>query len=1161
VREHPCIRSREDALPPLPAIDLDHELGAGASGRVWHGALRASHAGLPAGTEVALKRMHRELEVDPLAREAFEREIALGRSLRHPHLVSIVSDGRDELGRWLLMPFVPGKSLRERLRDDGALEESTVRSLGRQLASALAALHERGWRHTDLKPENVRWTPEGRAVLMDLGLARGLADGDRARPGTLAYLSPEQARGGAGEAASDLFALGALLYETATGLHPFAADAEPEAVLEAIGEARLTLPSLHAPRLRPFFDHLCVELCARDPAGRPSARELEQILTEGEAGAWWQARMLQRPRLPHDSIPVRIRPALGFVGRASELERLAAAWSRAREARGAVVWVDGAPGSGKSRLVHELAGRLRAGPEAPALLVARSSEWPEDRPAGALLDLVLRWHALPRDRALSASTVEQLRERMPSADVDVLERALDPARPDPPDALLAHVLVAFFVRAANERPTILFLDDLVWAGMLKLDVVRRLIERLPGTPLLVVLGNRNETPPRERQAFARVEELARTRLAAERIELEPLRSEDVLELVETVFHHGAPRLRIAHVLAERSSGSPALIVEILATAFARGEIGPSPGREPFLELHGVPESLAWPRSLAEALAESFRVLPSTERAWLQRLAVVGGILEPAFLGRAFSSEEPTLRALLARLTRAGWLVPYGKRYRFARPVQRQAVYGMTSTKRRIALHSRAARALAGEEPSPAIAWQRAFHLREAREHAGLLDVLPDLLGTSWSRAHSQRAHTLASWGLEAIDALPPDPDRKRMAVVLLTRAADAADRLGRRAEQRAWLDRLADLGIDPEEDPENAGRVYLLHGRFAASTGDYGLARGLLHNARDFFARAGTRMLESEATRRLAYVQANVGELGQASELADAALALAASEKQRALSETALAVVAVLSDRFEPALAHLDRAIRLLLHIPKADARSASASAYLVRGRTWRILGRPRRALAALARALQLARLSGERRLEIEALARSGQLLLEVDHVREAEERLREAVLAAREIEDRRGEALASLYLGTLLAEADDPEAEHLLERSIRTASEAGLARVASLGLALHARVALAAGDRALAWERLTRALDLLQRFGAELGDRIVIEGTQALLLEGDGRARESRAIARGLARSLAREAGKRQTPIAQQRQRLAGTRLLRAVLSAEGPIYPRSRLRDIPVV
>ncbi len=1148
-------------MPSFPEIDLDHELGSGASGRVWHGVLRAPHGGLPAGTEVALKRMHLALDADPLARAAFEREIVLGRNLRHPHVVAVVADGRDEHGRWLMMPYVAGSNLRERLRTHGALEEFAVRSLVRQLASALAALHEAGWRHTDLKPENVRWTAEGRAVLMDLGLARGLHEGDRSRPGTLAYLSPEQARGGAGDERSDLFALGVLAYEMSTGLHPFGADAEPEAVLEAIGEARIALPSLHAPRLRPFFDHLCVELCAREPEARPGARELERILAEGEAGAWWQARGHTRPRLAHDTVLVRSRPVVGFVGRERELADLEAAWTLAREGRGAAIWLDGEPGVGKSRLVYEFAARLRAGPDPPVLLVARSSEWPEERPGGALLDLVVRWHSLPRDRALDPAQVEELRDRIPSADVDVLERALDPARADPPEAQIVQVLVSFLVRAATERPTILFLDDVVWAGVLKLEVLRRLLERLPGTPLLIVLGNRNEASPREENAFARIEELARSRASAGRIAIEPLRSEDVLTLVEASFHHGAPRLRIARVLSERSGGLPALIVEILASAYARGEIGRSADHEPCLELHGVPESLAWPRSLAQAIAENFRALPSTERAWLQRLAVVGGILEPAFLARAFAAEESRVRALLASLAASGWLIPYGPRYRFARPVQRQAVYKMLSASRRLALHARAARALARENSSPALAWQRAFHLREACEHEELLQAIPTLLDTAWARANSQRAHALASWGLEAIDALPPDPARKRLAVVLLSRAADAADRLGRRAQQREWLDRLADVGLDPEADPEAAGRVYLLHGRFAASTGDYGLARGLLHNARGFFARADARLLESEATRRLAYVQANVGDLGQALELAEAALELAASEKQRALSETALAVVAVLSDRFEAALSHLDRAMRLLLHVPKADARSALASAHLVRGRTWRILGRPRRALAALGRALLMARRAGERRLEIEALARSGQLLLEVDRVREAEERLREALLAAREIEDRRGEALASLFLGTLLAEANDAEAERLLEQSIRIASEAGLARVASLGLTLHARVALAAGDRALAWERLARGLELLERFGAELGDRIVIAGTQALLLEQDGRARESTAIASELERAIRRESGRRQTPIAQQRQRVAGTRLLRAVLSSEGPIYPRSRLRNMPSV
>ena len=118
---------------------------------------------------------------------------------------------------------------------------------------------------------------------------------------------------------------------------------------------------------------------------------------------------------------------------------------------------------------------------------------------------------------------------------------------------------------------------------------------------------------------------------------------------------------------------------------------------------------------------------------------------------------------------------------------------------------------------------------------------------------------------------------------------------------------------------------------------------------------------------------------------------------------------------------------------------------------------------------------------------------------------------------------------------------------------------MSSLGMAVYARLGLALGDRATAWERLQRARELLDRYGAELGDRIVIAGTEALLLAQDGRTREARSIARELARAIRRQSARLSTTISQQRQRRANSRLLRAVLSPQGPIYPRVRLGGPP--
>ena len=235
---------------PAPRFRLTHELGSGASGRVVHGVLAEAFPPYPAGMEVAVKYLHRHLEKDPAALATFEAEAVAGRAIRHGGVVHVLHAGEDENGRYLLLPFVPGKTLRDVLEESGVLPEPLVRSIGSQIASGLAALHGAGMVHGDLKPENVRLDSEGNAVILDLGFARSAAPSKAPhrdpRPGSLPYLSPEQARGGVGTETSDVFSLGVLLFELATGVHPFSAVAgRKDAAARAAAQVPHAAPSVN----------------------------------------------------------------------------------------------------------------------------------------------------------------------------------------------------------------------------------------------------------------------------------------------------------------------------------------------------------------------------------------------------------------------------------------------------------------------------------------------------------------------------------------------------------------------------------------------------------------------------------------------------------------------------------------------------------------------------------------------------------------------------------------------------------------------------------------------------------------------------------------------------------------------------------------------------
>jgi eukaryotic-like serine/threonine-protein kinase len=185
------------------------------------------------GRDVAIKVINAEIASDADRIERFQREATIVATLNHPGIVVIHDTGQEHGASYFVTEFVEGVSLRTLLQDDGALGYRRVVDIGAQIADALGAAHARGILHRDVKPENVMITRQGRAKLLDFGLAKSRLDArhDVTRTGlrteagvvlgTVAYMSPEQVRGEALDARSDIFSLGIVLYEMLSGSRPF----------------------------------------------------------------------------------------------------------------------------------------------------------------------------------------------------------------------------------------------------------------------------------------------------------------------------------------------------------------------------------------------------------------------------------------------------------------------------------------------------------------------------------------------------------------------------------------------------------------------------------------------------------------------------------------------------------------------------------------------------------------------------------------------------------------------------------------------------------------------------------------------------------------------------------------------------------------------------
>lgn len=281
-----------DSEPPDTAAPRAERLGAyRVEGRLGQGGMGEVFLGYDERLDrrVALKRI-RHGRTGAHQRERFRREARAVARLSHPSIVQVYDLLEDSSGDCLVLELVPGETLRERL-GRGPLGVAEAVGLAVEVAEGLAAAHEAGIVHRDLKAENVVVTPAGRAKILDFGLAKLDQDEAELEPesaltaagtilGTSHAMSPEQASGGEVDARSDLFSLGVLLYEMLTGRSPFLG-AHALDTLKRVLTLHPPPPGSLRPDLPPALDALVLELLSKEPGHRPrSAQAVARALEE-----------------------------------------------------------------------------------------------------------------------------------------------------------------------------------------------------------------------------------------------------------------------------------------------------------------------------------------------------------------------------------------------------------------------------------------------------------------------------------------------------------------------------------------------------------------------------------------------------------------------------------------------------------------------------------------------------------------------------------------------------------------------------------------------------------------------------------------------------------------------------------------------------------------